>query len=159
MWESVAIAEPSDRWAELDETGWDALIAWAAGPQNLRRYPNSDASRTVSTTRARGDATDHFDEPFTETDRQIVDDSVDAYLADAGIPARPRGYRWFLRVPDAYESAHTFHREVHAAINSVEPPSHPHPRNWRPLIEEVIAALYSLPEGTDADQRRKGDDR
>ncbi|WP_223917556.1 DUF5956 family protein [Arthrobacter sp. NicSoilC12] len=143
MWESAAIAEPSDRWAELDETGWDALIGWAAGAQNLRRSPNSDAGRTVSMTCTRGDATEHFDEPFTEGDRQVVDDSVDAYLADAGIPARPRGYRWFIRVPDTYESAHAFHRDVHRALNSVTPPSPAHPANWRTVIERVIAELYS----------------
>lgn len=145
MWDLVLIAEPTDRWAELEETGWDALIAWAAGPQNLRRVLNSDVGRTVSVTCTRGEMTEQFEEPFTEDDRRIVDDSVDEYLADAGIPSRPRGYRWFIRVPDAYGSARTFRDDVHKAINEAYVPTAVHPANWRPVIERVVAAVYSHP--------------
>ncbi|WP_374102506.1 DUF5956 family protein [Arthrobacter sp. ISL-65] len=38
--------------AELDESGWGALIGWAAGPENLRRGP-----RQVDT--ARGGRDEH----------------------------------------------------------------------------------------------------
>jgi hypothetical protein len=145
MWDSIAVAEPSDRWAELDETGWDALIGWAAGPRNLCRFPNSDVGRTVLVTCTRGGMTEQFEGPFTEDDRQAVDDSVNEYLADAGLPARPPGYRWFIRVPEAYDSAHAFHHDIHKAINQAPAPTPAHPANWRPLIERVVAGVYSPP--------------
>lgn len=144
MWDRVRIDEPTDRWAELDETGWDALIAWAAGPQNLRRVPGSDAGRIVSVTRTRGGVTEQFEEPFTQDDRRLVDDSVDEYLAEAGIPSRPRGYRWFIRVPDPYGSARAFHEIVHKAIIKAYVPTPVHPANWRAVIERVMADVYSL---------------
>lgn len=142
MWGLVPIAEPTDRWAQLEETGWDALIAWAAGPQNLRRVLNSDVGRTVSVTWTRGEVTEQFEEAFTEDDRRIVDDSVDEYLVDAGIPSRPRGYRWFIRVPDAYGSARTFRDDVDNAINEADVPRAAHAANWRPVIERVVAAFF-----------------
>jgi hypothetical protein len=142
MWESISVAGPSDRWAELEETGWDALIAWAAGPQNLRRFPNSDVGRAVSMTCTRDGVTEQFEEAFTVDDRRTVDDAVDAYLADAGIPPRPRGYRWFIRVPAAYDSAQAFHYDLHQAINATPAQTAPHPVNWRPLIEGVVRSFY-----------------
>lgn len=42
---------PGEGWAELDENGWGALIEWAAGPENLRRGPLDDSTRTVTVTR------------------------------------------------------------------------------------------------------------
>jgi hypothetical protein len=144
MWESITVAEPSDRWTELDETGWDALIGWAAGPQNLRRFPNSDIGRVVSMTRTRDGVTEQFEEAFTADDRRTVDDSIDDYLADAGIPARPRGYRWFIRVPEAYDSAYAFHHDLHIVINATTPAqTSPRPVDWRPLIEGVVQGFYS----------------
>lgn len=88
MWECVEVTQPTDKWAELDETGWDAVIGWTAGPHNLGRLPNSDAGRTVSVGCSRGGDVEHFEEGFTEDDRRAIDDSIDEFLADAGIPPR-----------------------------------------------------------------------
>lgn len=38
----------------------------------------------------------------TAADRQGIDDDIDVYLLDAGLPPRPRGYVWMIRVPDAH---------------------------------------------------------
>lgn len=143
MWEWIEVTRPTDEWAELDETGWDALIAWSAGPHNLGRLLNSDADRTVSVTCARGGVIEQFEEAFTEDDRRTVDDSIDEYLADAGIPPRPRGYRWFIRVPSAYSSAEAFHDDMHKAINTAKAPESAHPANWRPIIETVVRQFYT----------------
>jgi hypothetical protein len=129
-------------------TGWDALIGWAAGPQNLRRFPNPDIGRAVSMTCIRGGVTEQCEEAFTADDRRIVDDSVDDYLADAGIPARPRGYRSFIRVPEAYDSGHAFHHDLREAINATAPAqTSPHPVDWHPLIEGGVQGFYSGREG------------
>ena len=50
MWESVPEGGLAEGWVELDENGWGALIGWAAGPENLRRGPVEDSSRTVTVT-------------------------------------------------------------------------------------------------------------
>jgi Family of unknown function (DUF5956) len=142
VWECIEVTQPTDEWAELDETGWDAVIAWFVGPPNLGRFPNSDAGRTVSVTCVRGGVVEQFEEVFTEDDRRTVDETIDEYLVDAGIPPRPRGYRWFIRVPSAHTSAEAFHDDVHKAINSAEAPGTAHPANWCPLIETVVRRFY-----------------
>jgi hypothetical protein len=48
MRSDVNVAEPSASWPELSENGWGALMGWAAGEENLRRHPISDAGRTVT---------------------------------------------------------------------------------------------------------------
>lgn len=86
MWESVSEGGPAEGWAELDESGWGALIGWAAGPENLRRGPAvDDSARTVTVTRTDRDGTvAETTEAFTARDRQIVDEEANSYLADAG---------------------------------------------------------------------------
>ena len=85
MWECVDIAPPAPgMWAELAETGWDAVIAWSAGAENLGRLLSSDVGRTVSVVCTRGGVVERFEEAFTEKDRQVVDEDVGEYLAAAG---------------------------------------------------------------------------
>ncbi|WP_235504768.1 DUF5956 family protein [Arthrobacter sp. Leaf141] len=130
-------------WAELAETGWDAIIAWSAGAQNLGRLLSSDAGRTVSVVCTRGGVAERFEESFTEKDRQMVDDDVNEYLAAAEIPSRPQGYRWFLRVPSAYHSADAFLRDVHAAVVTAESGGPGHPAQLRPIVETVVQRFYT----------------
>jgi hypothetical protein len=144
VWECIEITQPTaELWAELDETGWDAVIAWSARPQNLGRIRSSDAGRTVSVTCTRGGVVESFEEAFTENDRKTVDDSVDEYLGAAGIPPRPRGYRWFIRVPSAYPSAQAFLEDVYRAIHSAESPGQAHPAKLRPIIRTVVQRFYT----------------
>jgi hypothetical protein len=67
---------------------------------------------------------------------------VGDYLADAGILARPRRYRWFIRVPEAFDSADAFHQDLHEAINATTPAQAScHPVNWDPLIQGVVQGV------------------
>jgi hypothetical protein len=101
MWESVPEGLPAKGWGELDENGWGALIGWAAGPENLRRGPRQDDSaRTVAVTRTDKDGNVVGSvEAFTAEDRRIVEEEVNAYLADAGVEQRPPGFRWLSGSP------------------------------------------------------------
>lgn len=144
MWECVDIAPSAPGvWAELAETGWDAVIAWSAGAENLGRLLSSDVGRTVSVVCTRGGVVERSEEAFTEKDRQVVDEDVDEYLAAAGIPPRPRGYRWFLRVPSAYHSGDAFLEDVYGAVISAESIGPAHPAQLRPIIETVIHRFYT----------------
>ena len=93
MWSDVQESEPSASWLDLPENGWGALIGWAAGLDNLRRRPSSDAGRTITGYTERGGKQQPFEEPFTAADRQGIDDDIDRYLRDAGLPPRPRASR------------------------------------------------------------------
>ncbi|MET3934890.1 hypothetical protein ABIE00_002936 [Arthrobacter sp. OAP107] len=142
MWSDVPEAGPSASWVKLAENGWGALMAWAAGEDNLRRHPSSDAGRTVTGyTEGAGERTP-FEEPFTSADRQGVDDDFDMYLREADLPPRPRGYVWMIRVPDSHASPETFLEDVDAAVlraadGTVDP------KHLRPIFAAVLRDFYS----------------
>lgn len=110
--------EAESGWVEVSENGWGALIAWAAGPENLRRTPRSDEGRTVRASCTTGGTTREWTEPFTAEDRRSVDDSINEFLLDAAIPAQPPGYVWFIRVPPHFSSADAFLGAVNAKMNA-----------------------------------------
>jgi hypothetical protein len=142
MWSDVQEAEPSASWVELPENGWGALMGWAAGEENLRRHPSSDAGRTVAGYAEHAGVRTPFQEPFTSADRQEVDDDIDTYLRDADLPPRPRGYVWAIRVPDGHASPETFLADVDAAIlraaNAVVDP-----KQLRPIFAAVLSDIYA----------------
>lgn len=141
MWNDVPEAEASDSWAELTENGWGALIGWAAGKENLGRRRSSDAGRTVTGFTERRGVKQFFEEPFTAADRQMVDDDIDEYLAEAGIPPRPRGYVWMIRVPEAYASPRDFMAAVDLEILKAAG-SLVYPAELRPVFEAVLRTFY-----------------
>lgn len=40
---------------------------------------------------------------LTEAGLSSIDDDIDVYLAEAGIPPRPRGFDWYIRRPFNYD--------------------------------------------------------
>jgi hypothetical protein len=143
MWDDVIVEEPSERWLELDDNGWNALIAWAAGAKNLRRTPVSDEGKTVDVTTVREGVTEVRSIPFTKEDRRIIDESVDEYLAAAGVPPRPRGYVWFIRTPERCPTSRAFWEELTAAINMATTRISMTPGEWRPVIDRVVQGFYA----------------
>lgn len=121
MWESVPEGGPVEGWAEHDENGWEALIGPAAGPEKLRIVPAVDNSaRTLNVTRTDKNGTViKTTEAFTAHDRQIVDEEVNSYLADAGVKQRPGGFRWFVRLPSQFSTW----EELRAAVTESRPSS------------------------------------
>ncbi|MFE4837802.1 DUF5956 family protein [Arthrobacter sp. NPDC056691] len=142
MWNDVQESEPSARWAELSENGWGALMGWAAGDGNLRRRRSSDAGRTVSGHTGSADWRKPFDEPFTAADRQAVDDDIDTFLRDAGLPPRPRGYVWMIRVPDSHATPEAFLADVDAAILRAAD-GIVDPNQLRPIFAGVLSDFYA----------------
>jgi hypothetical protein len=142
MWSDVPEAEPAAAWVELAENGWGALMGWAAGAENLRRHPSSYAGRTVTGHTEHAGVRRHFVEPFTAADQEGVDDDIDAYLREAGLPPRPRGYRWFIRVPGGHAPPDSFLTEVDAAVLQAAGDT-VHPRQLRPIFEAVIRDFYA----------------
>ena len=126
----------------MAENGWGALMGWAAGEENLRRHPTSDAGRTVTGYIEQAGEREAFEEPFTSDDRKEIDDEIDAYLREADLPPRPRGYVWMIRVPDSHTSPETFLEDVDAAVlraaNGIVDP-----KLLRPIFAAVLRDLYA----------------
>ncbi|SCE91680.1 DUF5956 family protein [Micromonospora mirobrigensis] len=129
-------------YVELPASGWGALVGWAAGPAKLVRVPERpEAHTTVMTTS--GPAGDrHRRRPRTEAEQVELDGDIDIYLRDGGIPARPAGYRWFLRLPAGYHEDE-FWSELHEALN------HAHPAATHPacIARQVGSILREIFEG------------
>ena len=142
MWSEVQEAEPSASWVELPENGWGALIGWAAGRENLRRQPSSDADRMVTGYTEHAGVRHHFEVPFTAADRQGVDDAIDSYLRDADVPPRPTGYVWLIRVPEGQTSPEAFLADVDTAILRAAG-SVTHPKRLRPIFAAVLRDFYA----------------
>lgn len=143
-WDEVqALGEP-DGWAEVSENGWGALLAWAAGPENTRRHPTTDDGRTIRTIVERpGQPPEFSTEPFTEVDRDLIEEGVNTYLEDAGVPPRPPGYTWYIRVWPPSLTAAEFLDQVNADVNT-GPTGTVMPAQWRERMETVLAEMYQL---------------
>ncbi|MCG8924603.1 DUF5956 family protein [Lentzea sp. CC55] len=70
------------RMLALPDNGYQLLLAWAAGPRRVVRTPVP-----------------------VHPDQDLVDTFVNSYLVDAGAPPRPRGFAWYLDLPDPLEPA------------------------------------------------------
>ena len=117
-------------------------MGWAAGTENLRRHPSSDSGRTVTGYTEHAGVRRYFEEPFTAADREGVDDDIDEYLREADLLPRPRGYSWYIRVPDGHASPDSFLADVDAAVlrtagGTVDA------RQLRPIFEEVLCDFYA----------------
>ena len=137
----------------LDQNGWHALVAYAAGPERCRLIP-LEPTRTVRvTTRRRvGDAwveTEH-EEPYTQEDDDEVYGDMADYLAEAGVPPPPRNVRWILDLPEGLtedefwgEVNEAVDPAVDASVAALNSPS-PGPTRRRPMLDAASAVLSTL---------------
>ena len=93
LWDEVPIAEDMSGYVQLPYSPRHFLIAYAAGPDLLRRRPGS-LQEAVGTSEV-------LDEDF---EQDIIELNGGA-LAQAGIPPVPSGYVWFLRLPPGVHDA------------------------------------------------------
>lgn len=87
----------------VGDSGWHMAICWFAGPEHVVRVPDEPGWHSVRTTFAAtgadaGEPVVEFSER-TEADQDLIEEDVNAFLTEAGIPPRPRGFTWFLDVP------------------------------------------------------------
>lgn len=89
-----------------------ALMGWAAGRENLRRHPSSNASKTVTGYTGHTGVQQLLGLPFAAADRQGLEDDIDIY---SWTPASSR-YVWMIRVPDGHTSPESFLADIDTAI-------------------------------------------
>jgi hypothetical protein len=140
-WEAVPDGEDGPGWVEVPESGWGMLAAWAAGTDNLRRRPVDDTGRQVRVTTETGGVSETHVEPFTARDRQIVDESIEDYLRDAGVQVPPRGFVWLMRLPPGIDSEEELSRRINGGICEAAPGA-VHPGDIAPVMEHIIDVLY-----------------
>lgn len=125
-------------YVELPESGYGALLAWAAGLRRVRRAADRLNHQTRVTVVTGGDTTTYTRAHSTD-EQDDVDNDIDSYLRDAGIPPRPPGYRWFVELPqgvtpdDLWEIVNT----DLAASNAT------HPADVLAQVRTTLARLYS----------------
>ncbi len=141
-WEQVAVKDSEGRWEALGENGWFTMLAWAAGPDNVRKTLHSDAGRTVRQTLVADGLETRSFEPFTEEDRAAVEESINSYIGTAGMPPRPPGFAWHLRVPAGWAGERSVADELSAQILR-EQRDEPVPAELWPLIVRIVTAFYS----------------
>ncbi|KJK37720.1 hypothetical protein UK23_41555 [Lentzea aerocolonigenes] len=99
----------------LPDNGYQLLLAWVAGPRRVVRTPAP-----------------------IHADQDIVDTFVNSYLVDAGAPPRPRGFAWYVDLPDGVTPA-----EVWRAVDDGgEHGASVDLRRVRQAMERGLAALY-----------------
>ncbi len=109
MWQTYPVGNRTYGWIELSENGWGAIVSWFAGPDNVRREPMAErCARLRVTCELAGSTTQSWTEAITTADVQEIEDDIDDYLRDSKLPARPRGYRWFTRLPDRIRTEQDF---------------------------------------------------
>ncbi len=85
----------------IGDSGWHMVVCWYAGPDHavrVRDQPDWHTVRTRFAAPSGGDRTHAA--PRTTDDQDIIEEAANSYLAEAEIPPRPRGFTWFLEVPE-----------------------------------------------------------
>ncbi|MBN3498842.1 hypothetical protein JYA52_15160 [Arthrobacter pascens] len=143
-WECEELSEAPAGWIPATENGWGALVVWAAGPGNVVRVPAAPRDRHTVVVTHYPDGSEHR-EPSMLSDAELesIDDDIDAYLDDAGLPPRPRGYDWFIRRP---QNTGPGDDAFWAAVWSATAASLPHeamdPSKLKSPARDALARMY-----------------
>lgn len=143
MWESCPIGTRPSGWIELTENGWGAIASWFAGPENVMREPMGKRTDLVRVTceKADGNSTSGT-ETITEAEIEEMEDDIDHYLSVSGLPSRPHGYRWFLRLPSGIKDENDFWSRLNESDFKM-PQTNRDLKREAPNLGETIKGLFS----------------
>jgi hypothetical protein len=142
-WEQVRIGACPPGWIEATENGWGAVAAWFAGVVNLVREPRSYEGRTIQVTCVGPDGTERSSsEAFTAADIESIDNDIDSYLTDAGVPLPPHGFRWFIRNPAGVRGDDEFWSAFNGAVYEQVSTQAPTPREIASAAAIVMDGFY-----------------
>jgi hypothetical protein len=143
-WESVEVSEAPEGWLLATETGCGALVVWAAGTGNFVRLPALPRDRDTVVVAHFPDGSQRREASLlTDAELQSIDDDIDSYLGDAGLPTRPRGYNWFIRCPpNADIGADTFWATVWTATMTGLVDDAVRPSQLKDAARQTLASIY-----------------
>lgn len=143
MWENYPIVARPPGWIELTENGWGAMASWFAGPENVVREPMGERTDLVRVRCEKPDGTvTSVTETITEAEIEDIEDDIDSYLAYSGLPNRPHGYRWFLRLPSGVKDEEDFWSLLTEADFKM-PDTNRDPKREAANLGETIKILFS----------------
>jgi hypothetical protein len=114
--------EDGENWYQVDEYGLAVLVLWSLRHDRAASSLHTEAPVTKLTQETSGQ-TSTWERPRTAQEQSDVDDDLDSLLADAGVPPRPRGRRWFVRLPadvDLESSLREWWREIYQQLDDEE---------------------------------------
>lgn len=83
----------------LEDTTWDLCLMWTAGPAWIVATPDRMTREPVTVLTVGEDGSHAYDTvPFSPENQRDSDDALDVDLAVVGLPPRPRGFDWHLRL-------------------------------------------------------------
>lgn len=142
MWNDFLTVPSPAGFVLLPENGWEALVFAVAGPGRGVRSPKRSVQKMVPVvTATAGSTTTSRSLPFTDQDQKIIDDFLDEYLVAPGFEPQPRGYDWYLRLPNGITSVDELSVLLNAALAAEDAGGHP--AQVRPVFERVVAELYT----------------
>lgn len=101
------------RYLELPDNGYQLLLAWLAGPERVCRTVDRTSHTVITTSRNQAGRQARVSTQLrTDEDQDIIDSMVNSRLRDAGVPPRPRGFTWYLELPEPLHPA-----DVWAAVH------------------------------------------
>jgi hypothetical protein len=129
-WETFGIHDvpPGDLSVDrlFPETGWGALLCWIVGPGHVARVPAAAVPvEPVSVQRVHAGASTVTEVARTPADQELIDDAVDEYLCDAGVPPRPRTYAWVLLGDTRWGGVGELSRALQRAVEDAGWPAEP----------------------------------
>ena len=134
-------------WVQVAETGWDALKLWCAGPDNRARAPRDRSGRTVQVIRETGGTPRRASNRSTLMPFASVEESIDSYLADGGVPPMPHGYRWYLRIPDGWTG--DLVNYIDSQLNERVASEAPRPSEWLSELPPIMDEIYGKDRAED----------
>jgi hypothetical protein len=136
-WDDVPVIEESDVSAdeliELPANGWGQLVGWVAGVKRLRRVVDRREHMTTLYYPMKGLT---IRRPRSASEQEEIEEDVNSYLAEAGVPPRPPGYVWYVGKPAAVSEGEFWVRIREAQGMSVLP------GRLTSVLPGIIDALY-----------------
>lgn len=81
-------------------------------------------------------------ETITEAEIEEMEDDIDHYLSVSGLPSRPHGYRWFLRLPSGIKDENDFWSRLNESDFKM-PQTNRDLKREAPNLGETIKGLFS----------------
>lgn len=143
-WGAGQASAAPEGWIPATENGWGALVVWAAGPLNVVRVAAAPRNRETVVVTGYSDGREvRKASRLTDADLESIDDDIDSYLAEAGLPPRPRGFDWYLRPPGAAAAGpDAFWAAVWEAATAGLPHDGLHPSRLRVAAVAALERLY-----------------
>ena len=132
------------RFVELEDTGFEALVAWCCGPEHTVRCVDArPAGRTRITEVLSGRTSVRYEER-TRAEQAGIETDIDSYLVDAGLPGQPAGYRWFVELPGHMAREEEFYTALNDRL-AIEVTGPQHPAALLPVLSRTCELLYRGP--------------